>query len=42
MDPAIVADEDELEKYIRDYLPSIFFFNHPGWPWETMWGKVPG
>jgi hypothetical protein len=40
MDPAIVADEDDLEKCIRADLPYLFFSNHPGWPWETIWGKV--
>ena len=28
MDPATVADEDELEKCIRAYLPSLFFSGH--------------
>jgi hypothetical protein len=28
MDPAIVVDEDELEKCIRAYLPSLFFSGH--------------
>jgi hypothetical protein len=41
MDPAVVADEDELEKFIRSYLPFLFSSNHPDWPWESMREKVP-
>jgi hypothetical protein len=39
MDPAIVADEGELEECIRPYLPFLFFSIHPGWLGETLGWK---